>query len=396
MKGLSTYIKEMKIASRGFYFYIEIFVAVIMLIVLLVAVNEKSDSKVKEYIYYDMSDEALELMVNGFVNDGLGRKVDDTEFTLKTSSFEILNKETNQVESYDFDEEKTIKVATIEFINNETGLISKTLYIFKEKEDMIRLSNSTGTTGSVVTMNDQGDLTYAYYLQGYETQRLIDMMYLLHVEAPEDSKQLSELLTIREIGSSERLNNREAIIPVFVAFSGALMAFFIIMSYIFLDKSQGVIKAFAVTPASVYQYLLSKVFVVLTTVIISSTIVVLPIMKFKPDYILFYVFLLASTFGFSTLGLLVASFFDNINKAFGVLYVIMIAMMLPAFSYFISSFDPLWIRFFPTYPLLEGFKSIMKGQGESSFILIYSAAFLVGGGILLSLANRKFKKSLTV
>ena len=36
------------------------------------------------------------------------------------------------------------------------------------------------------------------------------------------------------------------------------MGFFIIAAYIFLDKKEGVIKAYAVTPSPVWKYLLSK------------------------------------------------------------------------------------------------------------------------------------------
>ena len=91
-------------------------------------------------------------------------------------------------------------------------------------------------------------------------------------------------------------------------------------------------------------------------------------MKLKPNYLLVFIFLIASTYLFSSLGLLVGSFFDTMSKAFGVLYIMMIAMMLPAFSYYISSFDPVWIRFLPTYSILEGFKGIMKGQPDMSYI----------------------------
>ena len=45
MKLLSSYLKEMKIAARGFYFYIEIVIALIILVILLFSVNEKSVSK---------------------------------------------------------------------------------------------------------------------------------------------------------------------------------------------------------------------------------------------------------------------------------------------------------------------------------------------------------------
>lgn len=119
-------------------------------------------------------------------------------------------------------------------------------------------------------------------------------------------------------------------------------------------------------------------------------------MKLKANYLLFYVFLIASFFAFSCLGLLIASFFDTISKAFGVLYLIMLGLMLPAFSYYIASFDPLWIRFLPTYPLLQGFKGIMQGNADVGYVLTYTGVFIVAGVILLAISNVRFKKPLTV
>jgi hypothetical protein len=396
MKLFSTYVKEMKIASRGFYFYIEIFVAFIALIILMFAVKENPDSKVEEYIFYDMSNEVVEYILDKEVEKGNIRIIANTELTIKPVSFKVLNKETGLEEYFDYKDEKTVTAKTFVKLNKETGIIKGTAYILDNKEDMIRLSNSTSNIGATIIIDESSNFFYEYYLQGYETERYSDVLYVLHTFSSDDIQSMLDKQVTREIGGSERLNNREAVIPVFIAFSGSLMGFFIIMSYIFLDKSQGIIKSFAVTPSSVWNYLLSKTFVILTTVMISSSIVVIPIMKLKPNYLLFYLFLAISSFAFSCLGLLVASFFDTISKAFGVLYLIMVGLMLPVFSYYISSFDPLWIRFLPTYPLLEGFKGIMNGQSDVAYILTYSLAFLIGGIILLALANNKFKKSLTV
>jgi hypothetical protein len=77
------------------------------------------------------------------------------------------------------------------------------------------------------------------------------------------------------------------------------------------------------------------------------------------------------------------------------MYAIMIMLMIPAFSYFIPSFDPLWLRFFPTYPLLHGFKEIML-NGDAGYVLLYSLLFLAGGLVLFMLADMRFKKTLTV
>ena len=87
--------------------------------------------------------------------------------------------------------------------------------------------------------------------------------------------------------------------------------------------------------------------------------------------------------------------FDNIAKAFGSLYTVMVIMMVPVFSYYIPSFDPLWLRIFPSYPLLQGFKEIML-NGDAGYVLTYSLVFLVAGFILFILASIRFRKSLTV
>ena len=143
-----------------------------------------------------------------------------------------------------------------------------------------------------------------------------------------------------------------------------------------------------------WKYLISKIFVILTTVVVSSSIITIPVMLGQPNYLLFYLFLLITTFAMASLGLLIASFFDSIAKAFGVMYAIMIALMIPAFSYYIPGFDPVWLRFFPTYPMLQGFKEILL-NGDAGYVLTYALIFLAGGLVLFVLANIRFKKTLT-
>ena len=54
MKLLKSYIKEMKIAGRGFYFYVEILVAVLVLMVLMMVVKPWPDGHKDEYIFNNM------------------------------------------------------------------------------------------------------------------------------------------------------------------------------------------------------------------------------------------------------------------------------------------------------------------------------------------------------
>jgi len=395
MKLLSNYLKEMKIAARGFYFYIEIAMAVILLAILLLVVSETSTSNSKQFVYNDMPQKISEYLKDRSIDEGEARLANPTEFKLKPAEFEIINQETGETTAFDFDDEKILELETIEMLDSSTGELEETVYYVETEEDMMRLAYSESEIGATATMSAHGKVSYTYYLQGYETDRLKSLLYISHSKSPSVINAKKDKQVVRTLGVTETLNNRENLVPIFIAYMGALMGFFIVMAYIFYDKAEGVIRAFAVTPSPIWKYLITKISVILTTVVVSSSIITIPVMGGQPNYLLFYIFLIITTFAVASLGLLVASFFDNISKAFGVMYAIMIALMIPGFSYYIPSFDPLWLRVFPSYPLLQGFKEIML-NGDVGYVLTYSLIFLAGGLALFVLANIRFKKTLTV
>jgi hypothetical protein len=395
MKLLSSFLKEMKIAARGFYFYIEIAMAIILLAILLFAVSETSSSSSKQFLYNDMPQKIAEYLKERSIEEGEARLANSTEFKLKPAEFEITSQETGETTAYDFDDEKIIELETIEMLDSSTGEFDETVYYVETEADMIRLAYSQSEMGVTVAMDPYGKVSNKYYLQGYETDRLKSLLYILQNESRDVVNAKRDKQVVRTLEVTETLNNRENLVPIFIAYMGSLMGFFIVLAYIFYDKAEGVIRAFAVTPSSIWKYLISKVFVILTTVVVSSSIITIPVMGGQPNYLLFYIFLIITTFAIASLGLLVASFFDSISKAFGVMYAIMISLMIPAFSYYIPSFDPLWIRFIPTYPLLQGFKEILL-NGDAGYVLTYSLVFLVGGLWFFILADIRFKKTLTV
>ena len=395
MKLLSTYLKEMKIAARGFYFYIEVVMAVIILTILLAVVKENPVSKEKEFLFYDMEQEMVDYLFEDHIKDGTMKYADPAEFEVKAQEFEVTNKDTKETTEYSF-EKGTISVDAIEVYDKKTGDFDKMMYLTKTEEDMMRLAASEKVIGAKIYLDDNYKAYYDYYIQGYETERMQSLLYILHNESPEVLEKTADNQVVRKLGEVEMLNNRENLIPSFVVLMGSMMGFFIVMAYIFLDKDEGVIKAFAVTPADVWKYLLSKCLVVMTTVVISSSIITIPVMGAQPNYLLFYLYLLITTFAFAALGLLVASFFNNMTKAFGALYGGMMLMMIPAFSYFIPSFDPVWLRYVPTYSAMQGFKEIIMVNTDVSYVLTYCGVFLAGGIILFMLADNRFKKTLTV
>ena len=54
MKLLSSFKKELILASRGFYFYIELIFAVIILLVILFAIPQNFSNITTEYLYFNL------------------------------------------------------------------------------------------------------------------------------------------------------------------------------------------------------------------------------------------------------------------------------------------------------------------------------------------------------
>ncbi len=367
MKLMSSFIKELKLASRGFYFYIEIFMAVLILAVFLFLVPNNFDETSTEYIYLDLPTEASELFVEAIRKEDLDEKA----------------------EAVTIEVDGTEKEASLYTTANQE------IYLLTSREDVIHMADTERKIAAVVKLDDDNALAYEYYLQGYESDKFRNLLKILHVESSETIETAMNNQDVRPLAENfNTLSDKENMMPSVLVFNGSLMGLFIIASYIFLDRKEGVIMAYAVTPSPVWQYLMSKVGVVLVTSIVSSFLVLIPIMGVQPDYFLLLLLLVTTAFFSSALGLWIASFYNNIMQAFGAIYGFMILMILPNIAYFIPSWNPVYVKLIPTYPMLEGFKSVLLGNNDWAYILTISGGFLLVGIVLFVLSNRRYKKTL--
>ncbi|HCX65434.1 MAG TPA: hypothetical protein DHN33_09515, partial [Eubacteriaceae bacterium] len=298
MKNLAAlFLKDIRLSTKGLYFYIEIGMAVIFVLVLLFLVPENFESSRSLHLYFENGDESL--------SDVFDQDVfDDSQI--------------NMVES-------------------RSGLQN-------------HLEEDRSSVGAVLSRSNQ-TLNFEMILQGYESDSLIRLLELgLLAEFHESSTNESyDVETIVLEPNAAHLSDRDAIIPVYLTMNIGLMGLFIIAAYIFLDKDEGIIKAHQVTPVRLSSYLLSKMMLLLLTGLITSFLVVLALAGTQLNYLMFFIAVFAFNLFGSALGLFVSSFFDTMVKAMGALYGIIMIMVLPILSYFMPSFSPFWIRVFPTY-----------------------------------------------
>lgn len=369
MKLWNSFVKELILSSRSFYFYVELLMAVLLLFLLLFVIPDTFDSKADEYIYWDIPEAATEFVAGEHL-------VDDEDGLVETVEYEL--------------EGETI-VATL----YETD--RKRMYVIDDEASTIALADREGDLAAIVHMDEQGAVTYTYFLQGYETERLVNLYLVAHNEDVSIMQAAVDAQDVRALETDHTvLTDKENIIPSLLVFNGSLLGLFMIASYVFLDKKEGVIKAYAVTASAVWQYLLSKAGVVAFTSTIASLVVVAPVMGLQPNYPLMVLFLLTSGFFASALGLVLTSYYDNITQAFGALYMIIIVMALPNIAYFIPSWSPSWMQAIPTYYMLESFKEIILPNSDVSYVLMTSLGFTLVGAVLFLFANMRFKQTLTI
>ncbi len=368
MKLWYSFTKELSLSSKSMYFYMEIIMAAIFLFLLLFVIPENFSHTSTEYLYLDMNEGVSEQYHSALLKTDIDNEVE-------TVLFEIDDHE----------------ISTLLYSTKE-----KDIYVTSSKEDVVLLAEKEKNLGAVLTLEKDG-LHYEYYLQGYESEKLRNLYTVMHAKNTEGLVSMIEQQEIVTINDDNAfLTDRENFIPVFLTFNGSLMGLFIIAAYIFLDKKEGIITAYAVTASSVWHYLLSKIGVVLFTSVITSLIIVIPIMGLQANYLVLIIFLLTSGFFISALGLYISSFYSNIMQAFGAIYSIIIVLMLPNIAYFIPSWEPVWIKYIPSYTFLQSFKESIIVGGDITYALTSALAFLIGGIIIFILSNYRYKSTLTV
>ena len=369
MKLWHSFTKELLLASRSFYFYIEVVMAGLFLFLLLFVIPENFDSRQDEYLYWDIPAEAHAPMVEEYLSLDEDGAAEDVQLSLDDETYPAVLYQTEDAN----------------------------LYVLADQDAAIAMADDNRAFAAIIHMDADGRLTYTYYMQGYETQRLLNTFAVFHNQ---DSQILFDAVDAQQVKALHAgqvlLNDRQNVVPSFLTFNGSLMGMFLLAAYIFLDKKEGVIKAYAVTTSPVWQYLLSKVGMVTVTSLVTSLIITVPVMGGQPNYAALLIFLVSTGFAASALGLTLSSFYNDIMQAFGAIFVLVIGMLLPNIAYFIPTWNPSWVQFIPSYTMLEGFKEILLPGGDIAYVLYASLGFLAAGLVLFVFSNARFKKTLTL
>ena len=394
MKLWNNYKKEMKIASRGFYFYMEIVVAVIILAVLLMVVPTEQKHKMKEVLFCDVDEEEFEALMDIKEGKGYREKVETEEFKLRPAVIKYTDDKGKKIVK-EYKDKKKVKVKQYYYYDAVMGKHTKTEYYTDNFDDMIRISYSKKMPSTEMWIGEDNQMHYHTVLFGYETEKYKNLIKMAPVDHVMLSEQLQKEADHTEyLEEIEVLNYRENFIPVLLILLNGMLGIMVIIAYISVDKSEGVIKALCVSPLRIGSYLISKTLVALTTMLLSSAIITIPVMRGGPNYFLFFIAVVSLGILSSGIGILISTFFQDVQSSFGTILVVGVFLLIPIVSYLIPSFHPKWIEYIPSYYMLEGLKESLLTHGDAGYVLTVCAAAIAVSIVLYLISEKRYKKIL--
>ena len=195
MKLWYSFSKELILSSKSWYFFIELGMALVILLILLFVVPEDFNSKSKEYIYLDLPEVVVERYKKNLREEDINETVELVE--VKTGS------RTFDAELYETSESK--------------------IYLLNSMDALDAFSNTERVPVIYVHVNETNQITHTYYLQGYETEKLKNLLLVYHnrLAGHDVVEDYSDNIQVRSLYQDiEPLDDRENLIPVFLTFNG--------------------------------------------------------------------------------------------------------------------------------------------------------------------------------
>lgn len=271
------------------------------------------------------------------------------------------------------------------------------IYKAKSRDEVVgRMEENFNSIGMIIKENSKRPVI-EFIIQGHENPKIINSLLLSMKDdlniAIGNTMDIKTLVT-KEGVHNESIPINKSILPLFILMEPSMLGFVLIAAMIFMEKEEGTIRAYNVSPGKVPEYLASKITLMLILGWISTLISTVLVVGLDFDFL---ALLLLVTFGsifFTSLGLIIASFFENLSQSLVWIILISLIIGLPFVSYFVPSFAPIYIRILPTYPLMFAIREAIFPTGNTGIVYTTLGTFAVLAGINYILAIITYRKNL--
>ena len=205
--------------------------------------------------------------------------------------------------------------------------------------------------------------------------------YYLIPDKPDSSLQVVESATVSVtvLESHEKTSLRDLFLPILMSFEVVILGFLFVAITMFQEKEDGVVRAYRISPSSSATYAFSKI-LAWTAISCAYGLIFTAATRFRGiNYSHLLILIFASSFLMTSLGMLIAVFFNSISDWFFPGVSILVVNMLPQIALGNPSFNPMWLRIIPGYHMAFGFKDIFSpGNSSAIQIGVFSGLFIAG------------------
>lgn len=257
-----------------------------------------------------------------------------------------------------------------------------------------KMAGNRSSVGLVISM-ENNIMIYEFITQGYESEKLMGIMeaHVMGWAAMEAGYPINSTITRLE-NDNPYIPVNKGMLPVFLVMESAFMGLFMVAAYIFQDKEDGTIRAYAVSPASMWQYLLSKVLVFVLFGWVSGLLATIFIMGPAIQYFPFMLLLTSASIFGTVLGLLVSGLFSSFTKAMTGIFSLVLILGVTVISYYMPAFSPIYVRVLPTYPMLFAFREVLFPTGNPVLVYTNVLGYLSASVVLFLIAVKFHEKKI--
>ncbi|MBU1149100.1 ABC transporter permease [Patescibacteria group bacterium] len=274
-------------------------------------------------------------------------------------------------------------------------------YVDSREEVVIGMEENRNALGMIISQQDDGQYQVEFLTQPNTSEQIVwemerEMSDLLAITAQTEGTYPPDVfeevaVTALQSGVRDSLPFNKRIMPAVLMMMVGILGLFAMISLVGQERSDQTIRAYRATPASLWEFIISKHLVILVTGLGSFLILYLPLIGWQGLLYSLMIIILTIIMG-SSIGVILGSFF--INPLGGMLWVMLLMMFfaLPATSLFSPIFSPQWLRFIPSYHSIFALDAAIFPD-SNSHIIWQGAAILAGLNLLLvPLSSLIFKK----
>ena len=181
-----------------------------------------------------------------------------------------------------------------------------------------------------------------------------------------ESKSSLPVVYLRNVSTPPAFNLK--VVPIALVFEVVLLGFFFAAVMMFQEKQEATLKAYRVTPAGAWNYILSKNLLFIVLSVVYGLPLLLVGFGLSVNYGMLFLVIILTASMMTLLSLIIAVFFRNLSEWFFVGVAILVINSLPSISYAMPSFSPTWMTWIPSYPAVFAVRDVLFNQANWSHI----------------------------